>query len=268
MTQPRDYYRILGISEDAGPEEVKRAFRKLAFEHHPDRNPGREAEAAERFKEINEAYGVLSDPVKRREYDAFRKSGFAGAGYAAGQGGFQYSQDDILRSFFANQAMYEEVQRMFAQGGLRFDSDFLNNVFFSGRGFVIQFGPGGVSYGDTGQAFPGEAEQRPVERKPGLGERILSRVFGFFLRRVMQKVFGVPVRPQPPALDLRYDLTIDAATAASGGEKKITYRRGRHKKSLVVVIPAGIRSGTKLRMRGMGLEGDPPGDLYVHITVN
>jgi len=76
----KDYYAILGISENAGEEAVKKAFRKLALKYHPDRNPGNEKWAGERFKEINEAYGVLGDMNRRREYDARRKLPFAASG--------------------------------------------------------------------------------------------------------------------------------------------------------------------------------------------
>ena len=137
----KDYYAILGVAEGAAQGEIRSAFRGLAFQHHPDTNPGNEAQAEERFKEINEAYGVLGDAAKRRQYDAARRSPFGGAP------GFGYSQQDIFRDTFANQAMFDEMSRMFHQAGLRFDQDFLNHVFFEGSGVVFQFfsGPGGIS---------------------------------------------------------------------------------------------------------------------------
>src|SRR4030042_290332 len=96
----KDYYRILGVPEDASDEEVRSAFRKLAFQHHPDTCTGDKEQAEARFKEINEAYGVLGDAGKRRQYDSARKGVFAG--YGASPGGFQYSQQDIFRDTFAN----------------------------------------------------------------------------------------------------------------------------------------------------------------------
>ena len=98
----KDYYQILGVPDSASQEDIKGAFRKLAFEFHPDTNPGNEKQAEEKFKEINEAYGVLGDRNKRQQYDFARKGQVAGVGYDTA---FQYSQQDIFRDTFANQAM-------------------------------------------------------------------------------------------------------------------------------------------------------------------
>src|SRR3989441_11469602 len=87
MATTKDYYQVLGVPETATVDEIKRAFRRLAKQHHPDRNPGK-PQAAERFKEINEAHDVLSDPAKRKQYDQLRRYGaFAGAGRYGGAGG-------------------------------------------------------------------------------------------------------------------------------------------------------------------------------------
>ena len=131
----KDYYQILGVAENASQEDIKNAFRKLAFKYHPDKNPGNEKQAEEKFKEINEAYSILGDAGKRQQYDFARKSGFAGTGYP----GFGYSQSDIFRDAFSNPATIEELNRMFQQAGLRFDQDFLNRTFFSGNGVIFQF---------------------------------------------------------------------------------------------------------------------------------
>src|SRR2546430_14635598 len=86
MAATKDYYQVLGVPEAATVDEIKRAFRRLAKQHHPDRNPGK-PQAAERFKEINEAHDVLSDPAKRKQYDQLRRYGaFAGAGGYGGPG--------------------------------------------------------------------------------------------------------------------------------------------------------------------------------------
>ena len=92
----KDYYKILGVKRNAEEKEIKKAYRKLARQHHPDVNPN-DKTAEERFKEITEAYGVLMDPLKRKEYDQYRSNPFGGA-----QGGpqFRYSQQEIFENMF------------------------------------------------------------------------------------------------------------------------------------------------------------------------
>jgi len=253
----KDYYQILGIPENASHQDIKRAFRKLAFKHHPDTNPGNEKQAEARFKEINEAYAVLSDRAKRQQYDLARKSGFAGAGY----GGFQYSQDDIFRSIFSNPATLDELNRMFAQAGLRFDRDFLNRVFFSGRGTVFQF------YTHPGSR--GTAYQQPAPGfstyKPNWLERMFSRVLARLSRFLLRRLLGVEYTPN---LDLHNELELTPEEAAAGGEKEFTYKRGKRKKRLMVKIPPGAKPGTRIRLKGMGLvENKNAGDLYLHIKI-
>lgn len=272
----KDYYQILGVPENASQEEIKKAFRKLAFKHHPDTNPGNEKQAEERFKEINEAYGVLGDSYKRQQYDFARKGQFAGAGYNTGYGGFQYSQQDIFRDTFANQAMFDELSRMFAQAGLRFDQDFLNRVFFQGSGFVFQFfaTPGGARQrayrSGGGTTYQAQSPYTSVTTyKPGLIERLLSKVAVKIGRYALRKLFGIGYEPLPKRnLDQHIELEISPAQAAAGGEKQVTCKRDNEKKKLMVKIPAGIKTGTKIRLKGMGLtEGKKSGDLYLHIRV-
>ena len=95
MAEKRDYYEVLGVSKNATPEELKKAYRKLALQYHPDRNPG-DKEAEEKFKEAAEAYEVLSNPEKRQRYDQFGFAGMSGAGGYEGQG---MSMDDIFSHF-------------------------------------------------------------------------------------------------------------------------------------------------------------------------
>lgn len=271
----KDYYRILGVSENATQEEIKKAFRKLAFQYHPDTNPGNEKQAGEKFKEINEAYGVLGDVNKRREYDFARKSGVTGAGFGTGARGFQYSQQDIFTSTFTNQAMFDELHRMFAQAGLRFDQDFLNRMFFGGRGFVFHFTPG---YGGTGFKAYGSGNQTSFEQnpsavssyKPGFMERLLSRILAKLGKFVVRMMFGRPYEPvSQQDLDHHIELEISSTEASAGGEKLINYQRGGQSRKLAVKIPRGVKTGTKIRLRGMGKEaGGRTGDLYLHLKVN
>lgn len=138
----KDYYGILGVPRNASDAEIKKAYRKLAMQYHPDRNHGKEKWANEKFKEINEAYGALGDPQKRRQYDQFGTVGNIG---------------DIFGSPFTA-TTFEEMMKDFGGAGLRFD--FLDDMFgdsLKGRGSSFSFrsfrgGPGRVTF----EAQPGQ----------------------------------------------------------------------------------------------------------------
>ncbi len=268
----KDYYQTLGITDNASREEIRSVFRKLAFKYHPDTNPGNEKQAEEKFKEINEAYGVLGDREKRQRYDFARKGQLAGVGYNTQYKGFQYSQQDIFRDIFSNPAMFDEMSRMFSQAGLRFDQDFLNRVFFQGGGFTFQFfgSPAGVSRRAYG--FGGEApynHTRVTTYKPSLIERVLQRIAVKIGKYALRKLFGFESESLPRQnLDLHIELEILSGEAAVGGEKQVTYKRGNEAKRLMVKIPPGVKSGTRIRLKSMGMiENKKAGDLYLHIKV-
>ena len=175
----KDYYQTLGISENAGEEDIRKAFRKLAFQYHPDKNLGHEKEAEEKFKDINEAYVVLSDKVKRQQYDMARQGGMAGAAYGS-PSGFQYTQQDIFREAFNNRASVEDLNRIFAQAGLRFDQDFLNRTFFNASNMVFkvysyQSGNARSSYYSTNAGPGNETQVSPPAYKPNFMERWAAR---------------------------------------------------------------------------------------------
>ena len=136
----KDYYEILGVPTNASDGEIKKAYRKLAMQYHPDRNPGKEEWANEKFKEINEAYGVLGDPQKRKQYDQFGTVGNIG---------------DIFGSPFTR-TTFQEMMKDFGGAGLRFD--FLDDIFgdfLKGRGSSFSFRsdrPGRVRF----EAWPGQ----------------------------------------------------------------------------------------------------------------
>jgi len=203
----KDYYHVLGVSKNASEEELKRAYRKLAMKYHPDKNPNKK-EAEERFKEINEAYAVLSDKEKRKQYDTFGAEGFRQ----------RFTQEDIFRGF---------------------DFDEILSGLFGGRGRrESRFGGrGGFDFGDV---FGGQSHYQNMGRMPKKGEDVL------------------------------YELTISLEEAASGGEKRISYRKNGKVEDVSVRIPRGIPSGKKLRLAGKGMEGKnggPPGDLYLQIAI-
>ena len=120
---PKDYYQILGVPRNATEDDIKKAYRKLAMQYHPDRNQGKEEWANEKFKEINEAYGVLGDTDKRKQYDQFGTVGDIG---------------DVFRSH-ATQTTFEDLMSDFGGAGLKFD--FLDNIFgdfLQGRNFSFR----------------------------------------------------------------------------------------------------------------------------------
>jgi DnaJ-class molecular chaperone len=259
----KDYYETLGVPQDAGEEDIRKAFRKLAFHYHPDKNLGHEKEAEEKFKDINEAYGVLSDPAKRQQYDMIRNGRFAGSTP------FQYTQRDIFRDTFTNQATMEELNRMFSQNGLRFDPEFLNRVFFNAdnviiRGYYNRPGAGNYTYKPGVQQSNGQTRMAEAPVKPGIVDRCLMRVLGFFLR----KIFGI--RSQTPSRDLNLyqDFELDSALAGSGGEKELKVKQNGKIHKLMIKIPVGIQSGTQIHLRGLGKrQGGKTGDLYLKVRV-
>jgi len=265
----KDYYQILGLSENCSKEDIKRAFRKLAFKYHPDTNPGDERQAEQQFKEINEAYGVLGDEGKRQQYDFARKGQFA---YGAGTQGFGYSQQDIFANTFSNKAMFEEMSRMFTRSGLRFDQDFLNRVFFAGSGVTFEFFTTGTN-GVTRRANnPGAARQyrQPANAyQPNAFERWFSKVAMKAGRFILNKLFGLQYGLTPRQdLDYHLDFEISASEALNGGEKRVTYKRNGQVKNLVVKLPSGAKSGTKIRLKNMGMSsGGKSGDLYLHVKI-
>lgn len=250
----KDYYSILGISEGGSREEIRRAFRKLAMKYHPDRNLGNEEWAGEKFKEINEAYAVLGDELKRQEYDRLRQAGFAGYG-AQYAGGRYYSQEQVFADAFTNPYLFQELARMFQEAGLRFDKGFVDNLFFSGRSFVFT---------SAGQPSGRDSSTATSEYRPPLLLRLFSKVIGFTLK----KMLGVQeLSWRGKGEDLYHEIYLSEEEAASGVDKKIKYKRGKEKKKLVVKVPPGVTQGMKVRLRGMGLEGTTPGDLFITVKI-
>jgi len=137
----KDYYQILGVSKKASGEEIKKAYRKMAMQYHPDRNLGKEKWANEKFKEINEAYGILGDPKKRKQYDQFGTVGDIG---------------DIFGSA-STRTTFEDMVKDFGGAGLRFD--FLDDIFgdfLKGRNIAFSFRRAGGARGAKFEARPGQ----------------------------------------------------------------------------------------------------------------
>lgn len=287
----KEYYAILGLKEGASPEEIRKAYRKLALHYHPDRNRG-DAGAEERFKVISEAYAVLIDPEKRRLYDHSRQAGVGAgtrAGYRAEPGAYS-SQEDILRDLLYNRdaaAIFEELTREFQRMGFRFDDGFVRHVFFGGRGFVF----GGVFFGGpfrwgrtAGGEWSGDFRRRVEPWGPWREARRVAETGGKTpsegllprLGRALQGIVSGIGRAAQLALgtggqgaDLTRDLPITPEEARSGTRKHVRLARGTEIEEVVVTVPSGVRAGTRLRLRGKGLVGQTgvPGDLYLRIHI-
>ncbi len=302
----KDYYQVLGVSKTANADEIKKAYRKLALQYHPDRNPD-DPKAEDKFKDINEAYQVLSDDEKRAHYDQLG-SAYSNWQQTGGRGGFNWDQ-----------WMYEQqaAQGRAQPGGTRVEFDGnLGDLFGSGGGFSDFFSQifGGFG-GSSGleeilrgqgrsQGRTRQAQQPRYESKMEISlheaytgstrqVRIGDRQFtvnipkgaktGTKLRLSGAGPAGADGKPTDIYLviqvaadprferkhsDLYTELPIDLYTAVLGGELVVPTLDG----SLTLKIPAGTQPGQKFRLKGKGMPKlktkDKDGDLYVTIQVN
>jgi curved DNA-binding protein len=280
----RDYYDILGVSKNASDEEVKRAYRKLAMKYHPDRNSNKK-EAEERFKEINEAYAVLSDKEKRKQYDTFGAEGFRQ----------RFTQEDIFRGF---------------------DFDEILSNLFGGRG-KREFRFGGRGGFDFGDFFSGQYGYQDMGRMPQKGEDILYELtisleeaaFGGEKRISYRKggrieEVSIKIPPGiPPGKKLRLkgkgmegknggppgDLYLQVSIAehpvfSREGDDLIVEREINFSEAVIgttievptlegmkkVKVSPGTQSHTKMRLKGLGIphfQKEGKGDEYVRVIV-
>lgn len=251
----KDYYSILGVSRDAGADEVKKAYRKLALKYHPDRNPGNK-EAEEKFKEISESYEVLSDSQKRQAYDQFGRAGVYGErpGFSGMRGaGFEDLFGDIFGDLFGGtRRQRRPTRRRGIQGGdLRFDITISFEESAFGKKTRIDL-PKEVSCSHCAGsgAKPGTKPTRCVQCQ-GTGEVRFSQGF-FSISRTCDRCQGEGE-------------TITTPCSMCHGRGTV-----RHTKTVEVNIPAGIDTGQSLRLSGegnAGIQGGPPGDLYLVVRV-
>lgn len=253
-----DYYEILGVTRNSDKEEIKRAYRRLARKYHPDVN--KEPGAEERFKEINRAYEVLSEPEMRARYDRFGETGVsgAGAGFPDGDmGGFA----DIFESFFSGFAggMGTRTRR---PGGPTRGDDLRLDLKLEFREAVF----GGekeirISHLETCEVCSGTGA------KPGTRPRTCNTCSGSGqVRRVTRTPFGsfTQVSVCPTCNGTGQTIEDKCAECDGKGQKQVT-------KKLKITIPAGVDDGTRLRVANEGDSGQrngPAGDLYVYLFVN
>lgn len=258
----RDYYEVLGVAREAGTDELKKAYRKLALELHPDRNPGNK-EAEEKFKEAAEAYSVLSDPEKRKVYDQFGHAGLGGAGGGGQQFQFDPSQftdfEDILGSFFGG-GIFGDLfggGRRRANGEER-GSDLQYNLRISFKDAI--FGQDAMELTvprleacDTCRGSGCEAGSRPETCPQCRGQGQVAVRQGFF-----------QMLAPCPRCEGRGRI-IPKPCRACGGEGRV-----HHKTKVSFKIPAGVDRGTRLRLQGQGeagRSGGRTGDLYIVFDV-
>lgn len=277
-THTKDYYQVLGIPEQATEEQIKKAYRQMALEHHPDRNPN-DPHSEDRFKEITEAYGVLMDPLKRKEYDRFRASPFTGA-----QGGpqFRYSQQEIFENMFRQgfgRDIFNDLNTDFKQSGFRTGPDFFGTVFFGTAGGLAKFLrmiPGPIGKIGTGlwllstvgsSLYALKKKRQAAQRHP---KSPMPKKPAPSLTHSIKNLFAKPGKGASGKDDpnLYYNISITPVEALSGAKKQISYRVGENSENLQVTIPAGISSGKKLRLRDKGsLVNKLRGDLILTVQV-
>jgi curved DNA-binding protein CbpA len=271
----KDYYGILGVSREATEEEIRKAYRRQALEWHPDRRPG-DPRAAEHFKEISEAYAVLVNPARRREYDEAARAGTAGT--------FRHTPDEIFRDLFADpraSAIFEELAREFARMGMRVDRHSFRHTLFGGRAVVV----GGVFVISPLALLPplfriaravlrGARAAAPVKDRAARPLPAEGRGFFATLARVGRSLLPLPgaVVSAPAGgapEDVTLPLRLTRGEAEVGGERRVTLSWVGRPEDVKVRIPPGIRPGRRLRLRGKGRPrpDGTRGDAYLAVEI-
>lgn len=255
MNNKPDYYEVLGVSRDASEQELKSTYRRLALQHHPDRNPNAQEAASEKFKEITEAYSVLADPRKRAAYDRYGHAGLGATGgfYPDFSSTIFSDFEDIFGDFFGDVFGGGRGRRSRAQRGvdLRFDLEISFEEAAAGLETKIKI-PRAESCASCGGRGARKGSQ-PVACPTCGGRGQLRHQQGFFtISRTCPHCQGLgQVIKEPCPL--------------CQGQGRV-----RNEKVLGIKIPAGVDDGTRLRLAGegeAGVNGGPPGDLYVALKV-
>ncbi|MDI9349021.1 MAG: molecular chaperone DnaJ [Candidatus Symbiobacter sp.] len=260
MSNKKDFYDVLEVGRNASADDLKRAYRKLAMQYHPDRNPG-DATAEQRFKEINEAYDVLKDEQKRAAYDRFGMSAFEnggpGGGARGGQAGgfeFHFGQDfsDIFGEMFGEFMGGKRGGGGGARGSdLRFDLELTLGEAFAGKKTQIELvNPVSCTTCDGQGTAPG-TKPRTCPTCQGQG-KVRSQQGFFTVERTCLACQGMGRVIETPCPECR----------GAG--------RVRKERILTVEVPPGVEDGTRIRMAGegeAGLGGAPAGDLYIFLAI-
>jgi curved DNA-binding protein len=290
----KDYYKTLGVDRKASEEDIKRAYRKLALQYHPDRNPG-DSKAEEKFKEVNEAYQVLSDPAKRARYDQLGESYSRWQQRGAPQGGFNWEEWATAGPAGNVRVEYGDLEDLFGGGGF---SEFFQRIF-GGRpdmgSTYTRRAPTGSRQSPTrrptfeqqvtislqeacqGSSRRIEVDGRRLEVKtpPGAKTGTKIRVADAVTTSEGQKgdLYLVIQVAEDPRFDrkgddLYTDAPVDLYTAILGGEVTVTTMTG----DVVLTIPPGTQPAQTFRLAGRGMpqlkNPQKRGDLYVRARVN
>ena len=251
----RDFYETLGVARTVTETELKVAFRKAAMQHHPDRNPG-DKTAEIRFKEVNEAYQILSDSQKRSAYDRFGHAAFEqGGGAGGGMGdGFGASMSDIFDDLFGDMMGRGRSNRSNGRergSDLRYNMEITLEDAFKGKTATVKI-PTSISC----EACSGSGA------KPGSRPKTCGTCAGQGRVRAQQGFFAI--ERTCPTCGGRGEI-IENPCSVCAGSGRVTRER-----SLSVNVPAGVEDGTRIRLSGegeAGLRGGPSGDLYIFLSV-
>lgn len=255
MAEPRDYYEILQVARDADAETIKKQYRKLAMQFHPDRNPGNK-EAEDKFKEAAEAYDILSNPEKRAQYDRFGHQAFRGG--QSQSGGFASAEDvfshfgDIFGDFFGGGASSRSRSNQPRRGSdLRYLAEVTLEEVLTGLEKEVSF--------ET-EATCGDCKGQGAEKGSG---RVACRQCGGAGQVVTRQGFFTMATTCPSCRGAGSTIEKPCKTCRGQGRKA-------ERKNIRVHIPAGVDTGTRLRVGGEGeggYLGGPSGDLFVEIRV-
>jgi molecular chaperone DnaJ len=250
----RDYYEVLGVSRNASEQEIKSAYRKLAMQYHPDRNPGN-AEAEERFKECSEAYAVLIDSDKRAAYDRFGHAAFepgmGGMGAHGFNADFSSAFSDIFEGIFGMGSARQRASGRERGADLRFNMEITLEEAYLGKTAQIEIPVSVTCESCSGTGAKAGTKPKTCSMCGGAGR--VRQAQGFFtLERTC------------PGCQGRGQMIEDPCPSCSGSGR-VTRDR-----TLSVNIPQGVEDGTRIRLAGegeAGVRGGPPGDLYIFLSL-
>src|SRR5712671_3726666 len=255
----QDYYELLGVSRTASADDLKKAFRKLAMQHHPDRNPG-DKDSEKQFKNINHAYDILKDPEKRAAYDRYGPAAFEGAAGPGGPGGPFHGQGfdfgtvfgDIFEEMFGANGARGRGGRGDTRGqDLRFNLEITLEQAYAGTEAAVRV-PSSVAC-EVCHGSGAEPGSKPQQCQTCHGRGRIRAQQGFFtVERTCPACHGV-------------GHVIDKPCRSCAGQGRV-----RRDKTLKVNIPGGVEDGTRIRLSGegeAGARGGPAGDLYIFLSM-